>query len=162
MTHEVVFEAKEMARRIGTKNFIIDCIGNGKGVSDGLRVDAMKYNVQAFNSAAKPLNEERYANAKAEVVDYAAQQIRQLKVEPVGDPETRRQLVGLSRYKITNSGKMIMRPNDDVKKELGCSPDRGLTYCYGIYGLRKVKPENRVEKSYRERTRGSSLGAMAV
>lgn len=162
MTHEVVFEAKEMARRIKTKNFIVDCIGNGKGVSDGLKIDAMKYNVHAFNSAAKPLNEARYANAKAEVVDYVAQEIRKLHVEPVSDSETRRQLVGLSRYKITNSGKMIMRPNDDVKKDLGCSPDRGLCYCYGVYGLRKVQPENRKKQSYAERNRLGRGSAMAV
>ena len=161
MTHEVVFEAKEMARRIGTKNFIVDCIGNGKGVSDGLKVDAMKYNVQAFNSAESKEIPDKYANRKAEAVDYTAQQIRQLKVEPVSDPETRRQLVGLSRYKITTSGKLIMRSNDDTKKELGCSPDRGLCYCYGIYGLRRVQPESRVEKTYAERNR-SGLGAMAV
>ncbi len=163
MTHEVVFEAKEMARRINTKNFIVDCIGNGKGVSDGLKVDAMKYNVQAFNSAAKPQNEERYANAKAEAVDYTAQKIRKLHVEPVQDPETRRQLVGMSRYKITNSGKMIMRSNDDTKKDLGCSPDRALCYCYGVYGLRRVKPELRKgNNSYERSDRPQHLGAMAV
>lgn len=162
MTHEVVFEAKEMARRIGTQNFIVDCIGNGKGVSDGLRIDEMKYNVQAFNSAASALNDDKYANMKCEAVDYTAQMIRQLKVEPVSDPETRRQLVGLSRYKITNSGKMIMRPNDEVKKELGCSPDRGLTYCYGVYGLRKVRPETRPERSRAERSRGNRSSAMSV
>ena len=165
MTHEVVFEAKEMARQIGTKNFIVDCIGNGKGVSDGLKIDEMKYHVQAFNSAETCENSDRYANKKAEVVGYTAQQMRQLKVEPVGDAETRRQLVGLSRYKIVtrkNKGVMIMRPNDEVKKELGCSPDRGLCYCYGIYGLKRVKPETRQETTYRERNRGNALGAMAV
>ncbi len=163
MTHEVVFEGKEMARRIKTKNFIVDCIGNGKGVSDGLKVDAMKYHIQAFNSAEKSETSNRHANKKAEAVDYTAQQIRQLKVEPVRDPETRRQLVGLSRYKITNSGKMIMRPNDEVKKDLGCSPDRGLCYCYGVYGLRKVKPEIRKETTYEERKRRANpVGAMAV
>ena len=162
MTHEVVFEAKEMARRIGTKNFIIDCIGNGKGVSDGLKIDAMKYNVQAFDSAAKAIDEKRFANMKAYAVDYTAQEIRKLHVEPVSDAETRRQLVGLSRYKITNSGKMIMRPNDEVKKDIGCSPDRGLCYCYGIYGLRKVKPENRKERSYAERNRSGRVSAMSV
>jgi len=163
MTHEVVFEAKEMARRVGTKNFIVDCIGNGKGVSDGLKIDEMKYNVQAFNSAEKECISDRYANKKAEAVGYTAQEIRKLHVEPVSDPETRRQLVGLSRYKITNSGKIIMRLNDDTKKDLGCSPDRGLCYCYGIYGLRKVKPETRKESTYKERSRNArALGAMSV
>jgi len=165
MTHEVVFEGKEMARRIGTKNFIVDCIGNGKGVSDGLKIDEAKYHVQAFNSAEVCEDSDRFANKKAEAVEYCAQEIRQLRVEPIRDAETRRQLVGLSRYKIvTRKGKgvMIMRLNEDVKKELGCSPDDGLSYVYGRYGLRRVKPETRKESTYAERSRGRVLGPMAM
>lgn len=161
MTHEVVFEGKEMARRIKTKNFIVDCIGNGKGVSDGLKIDEADYFVQAFDSAEKCEDSDRFANKKAEAVEYAAQEIRQLKVEPIQNPEIRRQLVGLSRYKVTNSGKMIMRSNDDTKKELGCSPDDGLSYVYGRYGLRRVKPEIAKESTYQER-RGKILSPMAM
>lgn len=163
MTHEVVFEAKEMARRMGTKNFIVDCIGNGKGVSDSLKIDEATYHVQAFNSAERVEDSDRYANKKAEAVDYCAQQIRKLEAEPIRDAETRRQLVALSRYKITNSGKMIMRSNDDTKKELGCSPDRGLAYIYGIYGLRRVIPIKQKESTYAERSgRLAVLGPMAM
>ena len=164
MTHEVVFEGKEMARRIGTKNFIVDCIGNGKGVSDGLKIDEAGYHVQAFNSAETCEDSDLYANKKAEAVGYVAQQIRKLKVEPIDDPETRRQLVALSRYKIVarhGKGVMIMRPNDEVKKDLGCSPDRGLCYVYGIYGLRRVLPETKKESTFFDR-RGKVLSPMSV
>lgn len=143
MTHEVVREAKEMARQLETKNFVVDCIGNGKGVADSLYIDVAGYHVQYFDSAEKCEDSDRFANKKAEAVEWGAQEIRQLKVEPIADPETRRQLVGLSRYKITNSGKMIMLKNDEVKKDLGCSPDRGLAYIYGRYGIRRVRPESR-------------------
>lgn len=160
MTHEVVFEAKEMARRIGTKNFIVDCIGNGKGVSDGLKIDEAKYHVQVFDSAEKCEDSDRFANKKAEAVEYAAQEIRQLKVEPIKNPEIRRQLVGLSRYKVTNSGKMIMRKNDDTKKELGCSPDDGLSYVYGRYGIRRVIPETKKESTAQSRRQPQSAMAM--
>ncbi len=162
MTHEVVFEAKEMARRMKTKNFIVDCIGNGKGVSDGLKIDEADYIVQAFDSAEKCEDSDRFANKKAEAVEYAAQEIRQLKVEPIQNPEIRRQLVGLSRYKVTNSGKMIMRANDDTKKELGCSPDDGLSYIYAIYGIRRVKPETKRESTFQERSRGRIKSPMAM
>ena len=152
-----------MARRIDTKNFIVDCIGNGKGVADGLKVDAMKYSVQYFNSAKKEDVPETYANKKAQAVDWAAQEMRKLLVEPVKDAETRRQLVALSRYKITNSGKMIMQPNDECKKVIGCSPDRGLTYVYGRWGIRWVKSEIREEITYRERKAMSmNQAAMSV
>ncbi len=160
MTHEVVFEGKEMARRLDTKNFIVDCIGNGKGVADGLAIDEAKYHVQYFDSAEKCENSDRFANKKAEAVEHAAQEIRRLEVEPITDPETRRQLVGLSRYKVTNQGKMIMRSNDDTKKELGCSPDRGLAYVYGRYGIKRVRPESHRKEGVRGR--GNRKMAMSM
>ncbi len=162
LTHEVVFEGKEMARRINTKNFIVDCIGNGKGVADGLKVDAMKYHVQSFNSSEKCEDSDLYANKKAQAVDWCAQEVRKLQVEPIMDPETRRQLVGLSRYKVTNSGKMIMRSNDDTKKELGCSPDDGLSYIYGRWGIRRVKPEVKRDSTFAERRGGAIQSPMAM
>jgi len=140
LTSEVVFEAKLVAAEIGTTNFIVDCIGNGKGVADGLASDAANYYVQYFNSAGK-VDSDLFANKKAEAVFYVAGLIRQLKLPPVKDSETRRQLVALSHYKIQQgSGRMIMLPNDEVKKSLGCSPDKGLCYVYGQYGLQYVEP----------------------
>jgi len=141
MTHSVVFEGKLMAKEINTRNFIVDCIGNGKGVADGLAIDEMRYNVQYFNSAGLVENSAMYANKKAEAVHFVAGKISRCEVEPIEDYETRRQLVYLSRYKVTNRGLMIMRLNDEVKKDLGCSPDNGLCYVYGIYGLSRVLPE---------------------
>lgn len=141
LTSEVVYEGKLLAQQIETKNFIVDCIGNGKGVADGLAVDAMEYDVQYFNSSARLEDSDMFANQKAQAVYYCATQVRKCKVEPIPDPETRRQLVALSRYKINSSGRMIMMRNDDVKKDLGCSPDKGLTWIYGIWGLQNVEPE---------------------
>jgi len=141
MTSEVVFEGKRMAKDIGTKNFIVDCIGNGKGVADGLAEDEMRYNVQYFDSAGKVENSRMYANRKAEAVNFVAGKIARCEVEPIEDYETRRQMVYLSRYKTNGRGLMLMRPNDEVKKDLGCSPDKGLCYVYGIWGQERVSPE---------------------
>jgi hypothetical protein len=139
-TNDIIVAAKELAAQIETDNFIVDCIGVGKGVADGLADDVADYNVQYFNSSEKVQDSDLYANKKAEAVAYAAQVIRKYECEPVHDAETRRQLVALSRYKVTNSGKMIMISNDDVKKELGCSPDKGLCWVYGQYGMQFVEP----------------------
>jgi len=141
MTSEVVFEGKRMAKEIKTKNFIVDCIGNGKGVADGLAEDEMRYNVQYFDSAGKVENSRMYANRKAEAVNFVAGKIARCEVEPIEDYETRRQMVYLSRYKTNGRGLMLMRPNDEVKKDLGCSPDKGLCYVYGIWGQERVSPE---------------------
>jgi hypothetical protein len=142
LTSEVVFEAKLMAEQIDTKNFIVDCIGNGKGVADGLAVDVANYDVQYFNSALsdKKLVGELYYNLKAESVAYAATLVRRSKVESIVDAETKRQLVALSRYKVARNGKMILISNDDVKKAIGCSPDKGLCWIYGQWGLQYVEP----------------------
>lgn len=153
MTSEVVFEGKLMAKKIGTRNFIVDCIGNGKGVADGLASDEMHYNVQYFDSAGKVENSKLYANRKAEAVNFVAGKIARCEVEPIEDYETRRQLVYLSRYKVTNRGLMIMRPNDEVKKDLGCSPDKGLSYVYGIWGQERVSPEIVGERSRKYKNR---------
>lgn len=172
-TNDIIFEAKLMAEEIDTKNFIVDCIGVGKGVADGLADDIAGYDVQYFNSAGKVSIDKKqadagifakanmYANKKAEAVAYAASLIRRLKVESVADVETKRQLVALSKYKVARNGKMLMIPNDDVKKDLGCSPDDGLCWIYGQWGLQYVDPESNEAlirydekmRDYRERKR---------
>ena len=150
-TNDIIFEAKELAEQIDTKNFIVDCIGVGKGVADGLASDIAEYHVQYFNSAMSMeimkgdkgnlfADTNKYANKKAQAVAYSAKLIRKCLVEAVVDIETRRQLVALSRYKVARNGKMIMILNDDVKKILGCSPDKGLNWIYGQWGLQFVEP----------------------
>ena len=172
-TNDIIHEAKLMAVEIDTKNLIVDCIGVGKGVADGLADDVANYDVQYFNSAAKVVNPDKkhksnpladaniHANMKAQAVAYAASLVRRCKVESIRDAETRRQLVSLSRYKSTRSGKTLMISNDDVKKELGCSPDKGLCWIYGQWGLQYVEPirndaldrYDEAIKDYRDRRR---------
>ena len=177
LTSEVVFEAKLLAEQIDTKNFIVDCIGLGKGVADGLADDIANYDVQYFNSGAKASDKgvkanviadvNLYVNKKAEAVAFAASLVRKCKVESIVDAETKRQLVALSRYKVTRNGKMIMISNDDVKKALGCSPDKGLCWIYGQWGLQYVDPIRNEDldrydeamKDHRERKRRSRRGS---
>jgi hypothetical protein len=139
LTSEVVSECKSVARELGTTNFIVDCIGNGKGVADMLKVDVAGYNVQYFISSAKT-DDDQYHNMKALAVNYVSQQIKKCKIPPITNPEIKRQLIVLSRYKVQpQSGKIILIPNDDVRKVLGCSPDQGLSFVYGIWGLKKTE-----------------------
>lgn len=175
-TNDIIFEAKLLAEQIDTKNFIVDCIGVGKGVADGLADDIANYDVQYFHSATSArisgkgadkknplIDVNRFANRKAEAVAYAAQLIRKCEVESVVDAETRRQLVALSRYKAARNGKMLMILNDDVKKAIGCSPDQGLCWIYGQWGLQFVDPirnealvrYDEAMQDYRERKRAA-------
>ncbi len=177
LTSEVAHVGKVVAEEIDTKNFIVDCIGDGKGVADYLADDVAGYDVQYFNSSEKTrvkgikadviTDVNLYANRKAQAVAYAAKLIRRLKVESIADPETKRQLVALSRYKVTSSGKTIMILNDDVKKAIGCSPDKGLCWIYGQWGLQYVDPIRNEEldrydeamKDHRERKRRARRGS---
>ena len=138
-TAEIILEAKRMASEINTRNFIGDCIGNGKGVMDGLTDDAANYSVQHFCSAEES-NDALCANRRAEAYFYASSEIRARNAAPIMDNELLRQLPIASRYLVRNRGKMLIQPKDIIKKELGCSPDLADAYVMGTYGLKHVDP----------------------
>lgn len=148
MTHEIVAGGKLMAQEIGTKNFIVDCIGIGKGIADGLQQDEANYNVQYFGSAEKPTDaptkkgqrKSLFANKKAQAAFYVSTQVKAMKVQAVTRPELLRQIPLATRYKVTGAGQVILLPKDEVKKDLGCSPDDSDSWVQGIYGLQFVDP----------------------
>lgn len=156
MTHEIVAGGKLMAQEIGTKNFIVDCIGNGKGIADGLQIDEANYHVQYFGSAEKPSDAPKkkgdkkslYANKKAEAAFYASMRIKAMKVEAIKRRELLRQLPIATRYKVTGSGQILLMPKDETKKELGCSPDDADSYVQGLYGLQFVDPVEERDDGY--------------
>jgi hypothetical protein len=152
-THEIVAAAKLMAMELGTKNMIVDCIGNGKGVADLLAQDAANYNVQYFNSAEKPTDaptskgqdKSLFANKKAEAAYYASTVIKAQRAGVIDDPELLRQIPVATQYNINRSGQILLRSKDEVKKVLGCSPDSSDSYIQGLWGLQFVDPETEDE-----------------
>jgi hypothetical protein len=147
-TNEICMAAKVVAQKIGTKNFIVDSIGNGLGVADGLAVDAAGYNVQYFNSSekAKPktdtLQALQCANKRAEAYFYAAEQVQHFLTGPVRDSELTTQLPLASQYKVQpGSGKLILLPKVKIKEELGHSPDDADCWIMGVWGTQYVQPE---------------------
>jgi hypothetical protein len=157
LTNEIVACAKLMAQNIGTKNFIVDCIGNGKGVADALQTDEAMYNVHYFNSAEKPTDaptkkgerKSLFANKRAQMAYYVAQEIRAGRVESINQSlsmteasrrELFRQIPMATRYKVNGSGQIILLPKDEIKKELSCSPDSAESWEMMVYGLQFVDP----------------------
>jgi hypothetical protein len=155
LTNEIVLAAKLMMQNIGTKNVIVDCIGNGKGVADALQTDEAMYNVQYFNSAEKPTDaptkkgdrKSIFKNKKAQAAYYVAQEIRAGRVESINQSqgmteasrrELFRQIPMATRYRPTDQ--ILLVPKEDTKKELGCSPDSSDSWIQGIYGLQFVDP----------------------
>jgi hypothetical protein len=153
-----------MCQKIGTKNIISDCIGNGKGVTDLLASDEAGYHVQYFNASESPVNKETsiYANKRAEAYGYTSDQIRKQKVYPIdGEKELIRQLPKASKYKATGSGKMLIIPKTEIRKDLGCSPDDADSYVMGIYGSQFVTPVEEIISEYeydKDTYRGESSG----
>lgn len=150
-TEEIALKAKLMCQKLGTKNIISDCIGNGKGVTDLLSSDEAGYHVQYFNASESPTNKETsiYANKRAEAYGYTSDQIRKQKVYPIDEEkELIRQLPKASKYKATGSGKMLIIPKTEIRKELGCSPDDADSFVMGVYGSQFVTPEEEIVLEY--------------
>ena len=143
MTNDIVAEAKSIAALIDTKNFVVDCIGNGKGVSDGLSSDVAGYNVVYFDSSEQA-TDDRFRNMKAEAWFMVAEKIKRQDVEPIEDGELLRQLPTAASYKVLAQGRIIMRPKLEVKKILGCSPDYADAFVMGMYAIDNVYPESEI------------------
>lgn len=147
-TNEIVMAAKVVAQKLGTKNIIVDAIGVGLGVADGLASDEAGYNVQYFKSSekAKPnkdsLQALQSANRRADAYFYASQQVQHFLTGPVKNSVLLRQLPIASKYTIqTSSGKLIILPKVKIKEELGCSPDDADCWVMGVWGSQNVQPE---------------------
>ena len=147
-TGEIVMAAKLLAKQIGTKNFIVDAIGNGLGVADGLRSDEAGYHVQYFISSEKPnvktdsFQSIQFANRRAEAYFVASEKVRLFEVGPIRDATLITQLSVASKYQQTSGGKMIIRPKEEIKKDLGCSPDDSDCWVMGVWGTQYVQNDN--------------------
>ena len=146
-TAEIVMAGKVVARKLGTKNFIVDCIGNGLGVADGLSSDEAGYHVQYFNSSESPtpdsLAEElQCANRRAEAYWYTAQEIQACRVGAVTSQRLRTGLPTASRYTVRGNGRLLIEPKVKIKQWLGRSPDDEDCYVMGVWGTQRVRPQN--------------------
>lgn len=144
---EIVMAAKLVARKIDTLNFIVDTV-NAPGIADRLREDEAGYHVQEFKSSYRPTESEDmpndivYANLRAQAYHYTAQMIQTFTAGPIRDPELIRQLPLASRYTTqSGSGRLIIIPKLEVKKLLGCSPDKDDDYVMGVWGTQYVLPD---------------------
>jgi hypothetical protein len=148
-TAEIVAAGKVMAARIGTGNFVVDCIGSGLGVADGLADDVADYNVIYFNSSERPSakgkatwRQLRFGNKRAEAYFRAAEGVRTLRAGPIRSDTLLRQLPVASCYAPSGQGgKLLIIPKHVIKKELGRSPDDADAYVMGIWAMGEVEVE---------------------
>jgi hypothetical protein len=131
-----------MAERHKCPNYAGDTIGIGWGVLG--RVKELKRNqntkVIEINSAEKSDQPERFANTRAEIGWYAMERVLDKHIPYPEDEELRRQITAVHFKVINSNGKIILESKDEIKKRLGCSPDRGDAWYMGIWATSKTDP----------------------
>ena len=156
-TMKTVAELMIMGGKYKCDDYIIDIIGIGKGIGDRLREMKrrdMKNRVQFFNSAEKENIPKNVLNRRAQAWWYVEKEIRERRVPYPDDPILRKQLTSVHYVPIDSSGKTKIESKKDLRKRLGCSPDRADTYIMGIFGLQNVKVQKPRDAWTRKRRSG--------
>jgi len=142
-TGEVVGALNVLGQKYDISNYIIDNIGVGQGVIDGMRENP-DYHVQDFDARKKSEfltcgGNVKTFNRRAEGWWYLWEQMRDGKVEYPHDIKTRTQLSNVC-YKLKTDGAVAMELKENVRKRIGSSPDRADCYVAGHWGLKNVDP----------------------
>ena len=113
--------------------FVVDDIGVGGGVTD--RLLEQGYNVIPFNSSAKDFveDEERFHNNRAQLGWHVKLHFRDGKVSLLDHGKYIKHLSSI-KTKFHSNGKIIVIPKDDIKKEIGESPDWYDSYALALLG----------------------------
>jgi len=137
-TGEIVAACLAMGSRFKTPNYVIDCIGNGKGAADGLS-EIAGLDVQHFNSSEKANESEpRMANRRAEAWWHTMTEIVEGRIDYIDDGEIRKQLCSVL-YTVPG-GRIQMEKKDHVRARLGRSPDDADAFVMGQWALQNTEP----------------------
>ena len=111
----------------------IDAGAMGAGVIDRLR--QLRYQVNEVNFGERAVNEERFANIRAEMYFKIRDWLEAGGALP-DIPELKTEL-SIVEYKFNPSGKIILEPKDKIKERTGASPDLAdslaLTFARPVY-----------------------------
>lgn len=97
------------------------------------------FQIKGIDSNATPLNSEKFKNVRAEMWWEAGEKFYQNKTSIPDDWVLVNQLSSV-KYKFVSGGKILVEPKEDIKKELGTSPDRADCYVMGLYALKFAHP----------------------
>jgi len=132
---DAVAEAKKHKKQIRVR-LLIDEGGIGGGVVDQLRdsilptVNAPWFELVPIQFGGSPSNGIRFVNKRAEMYYTAKDTIKTVAVAP--DDRLDRELLE-HKYRIDNSGRIVIESKDSIKKRLGRSPDRADAFVMAIY-----------------------------
>jgi len=115
---------------------LVDEGGVGGGVVDYIRDQILAnetapwFQLMPVQFGGSPLNGIRFANKRAEMYYGIREALKEVAVAP--DDRLDRELME-HRYKIDNSGRILIESKDSIKKRLGRSPDRADAFVMAIY-----------------------------
>ena len=121
----------------------LDAGGVGGGVYDILADRGFAKTIRGIMFGGKAINDERYANKRAEMWALANDWLKQdLDVQLPNDDELLDDLCSVNK-KYDSYGRLMLESKDDLKKRIGRSPDKAdafvLTFAEPVYDVGKVK-----------------------
>ena len=140
-TGDIIAALRMLGDEHDIQDFIIDNIGDGRGVYDGMK-SCRDYNVQRFDARLKSvitIGEQVFTNRRAEAWWHLWDEMKDGRVDYIQDPKTRKQLSAV-QYVMKSNGSIGMELKEHVKKRLGESPDRADAFVAGVWGTQHVEP----------------------
>jgi phage terminase large subunit len=110
---------REYGAAPGSAYVVVDDVGVGGGVTDGLRAAGVP--VTAHNGGESPYEPEEFPNRRSELWFAAAGELPTCSLPD--DEQLAADLVS-PKYKVDSQGRRVVEPKDATKKRLGRSPDR--------------------------------------
>lgn len=116
---ETIRAYKEASDGPGSARVVVDDVGVGGGVTDGLRAQGVP--VTGHNGGESPYEPEEFPNRRSELWFEVAEELKTCSLDP--DEQLAADLVA-PKYKVDGQGRRVVEPKDITKKRLGRSPDR--------------------------------------
>lgn len=136
-TVEIANIATNLIRELKPARLFLDDGGVGGGVYDMLKDRGFGEIVRGVNFGARAIDDERYANRRAEMWD-AVREWLTGKVQLPKDDKLLDDLCSVNK-KYDQKGRLQLESKDDVKKRLGRSPDKAdalaLTFAEPVYDI---------------------------
>lgn len=144
-TTESARRIHQHAESVGAMEVRIDEAGVGGGVFDILDSPTFypirPYSLVAVNGAERSPDPAQWANLRAYSHDSLRQQMRDGKIDlDIEDDELREQL-SIVTYKFNQRGAIQITPKDDMKTEMGGSPDRLDALIYATFDVDKMNTD---------------------
>jgi len=134
-TTEVAAEVAYLSRQGDYGGIVVDTIGVGAGVYDQLK-PIIKGRLIDGNVGFSPDDKETYLNKRAEMYFKLSDAIKRGASLPADD-ELIEELLSIE-YQFTESGKIKIKPKDQIKEDLGRSPDKADAFA--LLYFRDVRP----------------------